>query len=396
MSYNVSVATQDVPPSILPFGAPRPPAANIRQVVVQNNTGSASAAGRLEFQLPGASLAYLKSGSAYIRMTVSASGPGVNAWTFSGPAGSCSSLINRLNLSIGGVSVERIDSYHLATQAMLLHTGGNYLERDAPVLECPAATNAAKQVAMPVNCQLLNSGYHLPLWAMSQGSCVLSLDLNTAVEALLENTSASITGFTITDCQLVYDVIEMSPEFIANMKQQMAGGKAYSIPFLSFRSVSKSDEANAIVNMALNVSSLKGVFWFARAAKTLITAGLFAGGTQTACRLYCDGQLINSVIQSDIPTQYAELQKFLSKLNDNTVTAGVAITQANYDTDYFTGAVNTRCYDDAGYGFQGRPASTLALEVAHTAQAVGGQLHAFAAYDSILVIDPSGVPVVLQ
>lgn len=396
-SYSVAQAA-GLPSSIMSYNPPRPPAANVRNVVVQNNTGNQTSAGRIEFQMPGGSLQYVKSGSMYIRGNLALTTTRTAGdWSFANNSASAAALINRLQVSIGGVVAERLDRYDLLHNALLFHTGGSYYTNDAPVLERGSAVgyNTSFDFCLPLMSQLFTNGQHFPLWACSNGSVVLSCDLNTLAEAIYDNGTggAAPTNFTLSDCQLVYDVLEMSPEFIGQMRAEMAKGKAYSIPFLSFRNQVVADAATVSVNMALNCSSLKGLMFHARAAKTVAGQGLPEGGTVTSVKLFVDGQLINSLQQAKIVDQYAELQKFLSKLNDTGVAAGAAITQTTYNTQNFLGAVSTRLYDDAGYAFQGRPASNIVLEVVHTAKS---SFFTWACFDTVLVIDPSGLPLVMQ
>ena len=204
--YDVSVASQDIPASFLPVQAPRPVVNNVRQVVVQCNTGNAISAGsRMEFALPATATGYLKSGSVFLRGSVTVAGG--STWNFGVPDDSASALINRASLQINGIVAERKDLYHLVNQIEDLHaTSEGYYARDRIFLDRPkgltANTDATVSFAHPLKLELLRCGYNLPLWAFAPGSVVVSLDTNVLSEAIFDSVGTS-TGYTINSPHLV-------------------------------------------------------------------------------------------------------------------------------------------------------------------------------------------------
>lgn len=397
--YDVSVASTDIPSSFLPVQAPRPVLNNVRQVVVQCNTGNAISAGsRMEFALPATAYGYLKSGSVFLRGSVTLAGGAT--WNFGIPDFGASALINRATLQINGIVAERKDLYHLVGQIEDAHaTSEGYFRRDRVLLDRPkgdtANTDATVSFAIPVKLELLRCGYNLPLWALAPGSVVVSFDTNVLSEAIYDSAGAS-TGYTINSPQLVFDMVDAPAEMIQALKAEMAMGKSYNIPFTAFRTSAVADATENTINLAMNCSSLKAVFWFAR-NKVQANYGPFnRGTTQNYARLYLDSQLQNNTDLSDTPTQYAMLNAALGKIDDPSLSSCHLMAAAtNWVSDFYAGAVGTRVCFDAGYGFTGKPCSTVALNISKTG-GIGGTQYAVVCLDNILVIQGDGSINILQ
>lgn len=424
-SYAYDVSKVDIPPSLLPNDAVRPIPTTNKQVVVRNNTGTQQAGGRMEFQLSSSSLGFVKSGSVYINAKVYGDNAATNI-NFSGPCSTAASLINRITLQVGGISAERQDFYWLLQNALLAHSSSaSYYQIDSVLTErpygsvcastpgalatMPTTASAAINVCIPVNLSLLNSGHDFPLWAVSPGSMVISCDLNSVSDAFSQAFgSTPLTGYKIDSAELIYDLVECAPEFIASLKSKMMQGSVYTLPYIQVRAQSLANDSTVSFNYGINCSSLKAVLMFARATKTLVCAtgasawadgagkGSFTrDGTQTYARLFLDGQLINSLNLDNTPTQYVELNKALSKLNDTNVTSCSDLTRSNYETDFYVGAIGVRGVDAAGFVFQGRPVSQIQLEV-NKSGSTDGTYHSFVLFDSVLNISGDGLVLPVQ
>lgn len=422
-SYNVAAAHADIPPSLLPSVAPRPLTTSVKQVVVQSTAGSQQSGGRIEFLLPANN--YVKSGSMYLSMTVtpqSATGT-PDLWNFSGPCGSAASLINRLNLQISGLNVERLDYYWLIHNMLLAHASSyGYYASDSVVTERPygspvndsnVTSDTSIDVAIPLMSQVFNNGHEFPLFLVPSGATVMSLDLNNYTEAFCQQQSAAraITNYTLSNIRLIYDVVEVGQEFQHEMRKQLEGGKNYSIPFVCFRAQVQANASTNTFNFGINCSSLKAVFWFSRATKTLasaITGAHFDGpsvgallsdgqnnNTTGYARLFLDSTLQNSIYLNTVSQSFAELRKALGKENDTSISSASDMTRANWSTAFYVGALSTRGVDDEGYSMTGKPVAIVQLEV-NKPSVTAGAAYCFLCFDSILVLDHNGQANILQ
>lgn len=432
-TYAVQETLIDIPPSLMPNPGVRPIIVNNKQVVVQNQASSvANSNGRLEFVLPSTNTGYIKPNSMYLSFKVTPL-PAATAtnWNFAGPCGSAASLISRAIIRVNGVNCEQIERYNDVHNLLLAHTSSSgYYNVDSVLLERPFKTpdykaaastninaggssaNNLVDICLPLQFQLFTSNHAFPLWLCPPNSCQVTLELSNYVDAFVQNQGAvAITDLQVSEAQLIFDMAEVSPDFVVSMRQKMAGGFSYNLPYLQIRQQALTDAGTVTFNFGLSASSVKAVLYYCKLAKSLssaaaaatgFTAATVGGFTRNATavssiRVFADGQLLNSSNMQNLTQQYSELNKALGKINDQLSTSAAdMVTNSSFDartlynTQFYTvGLGLSGITDPYGMG-AGRPISTLTLEVNKTLDAAGAQAISHVLYDSVLSIDGMG------
>jgi hypothetical protein len=432
-NYAVQETVIDIPPSLMPSASVRPIIVNNKQVVVQNQaSATATSNSRLEFVLPSTNVGYIKPNSLYLSFKVTPLPKATaNNWNFSGPCGSVASLINRAIIRVNGVNVEQIERYADVHNILLAHTSSSgYFNVDSVLLERPFKTpdyrttdvlssnlNAGGSVAnnlvdlcLPLQFQLFTGQHAFPLWLCPPNSCQVTLELSNYVDAFVQaGGAAAITDFEVSEAQLIFDMAEVSPDFIVSMRQKMSGGFTYNLPYLQIRQQALTDAGTVTFNYGLSASSVKAVLYYCKLSKTLAPTGAtgfttasVGGFTRNASavssiRVFADGQLLNSSNMSNPSQQYGELNKALGKINDQLSTSAAdMVTNSSYNprtlynTQFYTAGLGLSGITDP-YGMGGgRPVSTLTVEVNKTLDSLNAQAISHVLYDSVLSIDAMG------
>lgn len=407
-------AVSDIPSSLLSKRQMKAMASRNQIVEVQASNGSSQqASGTMSFNLStGSGNGYLRGGSAYLRFDVLVdSGTDTNVrfnGTSATESGSCASLFRTLNINVGGLVLEQINDYDKYYRMIQAHsTNASYVQHDANITEMTTPTfllsssgavpaGVPTTFCVPILSGLLNQEQHLPMWLMNS-QLQIQLNLNSAPEAFASTTGAS--GFTITNPVLVYEKIHVDNQFEQAVRQKLAMGALYELPYytaLSYRSSIVAVPpalADYNQNIGVNLSSVCAVIHGHIASPSSGTnEKLFianngnskVSGSNRIVRV--DGeQIVQSQITSSTQV-FNELQRSLGSLYDTNQTS--VATRANFPTEYFVNGQACQRFSDADLCMKGRPANNLVIEEKSCTGT--STIYAYVIYEGVLMVDANG------
>ena len=375
-TYILPASYDSVPQAFMSNKSAKPIPCSLQTVNVPALTASASASGTSIIQLPCGSSAGIML-NPYIRFDVLLAGGGVNAeYSFKGATKSATSLINRLSTYINSVQVDNIQNADEVYDLLFGHsTSNDWISHDAQVLMYSGITTAAaapalRTVVMPL-IGALGTQQGIPLFALN-GTLQVQLDYNSLARSVYQSAGDALTGFTISNVQLVYDRVSVEQAFVEKVKNDLAMGNKFVLGYTNFQSTTLIPGASAFFNYGLNVSSLRAV-----AAQQVLTADLSTIGNAglslvnglTQFQVSLDGRLINSNTLNAVVSPaltFAELNKCFSRLFDASITD--VSTGATYATTSFAVGVSAQRCNEA-LAFAGSPVSVVGINVNAAANA---------------------------
>jgi hypothetical protein len=335
----------------------------------------------------------------YIRFDVlPEGGDAATTYRFKGATSAATSLINRLSTYINSVQVDNIQNADNVYDLLFAHsTSSEWLTHDAQILLYSGVTTAAgvpalRTVVMPL-IGALGTQQGIPLFAMN-GTLQVQLDYNSLGRAINKTNvgGAALTGFVISNVQLVYDKISVEQAFVEKVKADMAMGNKYVIGYTNFQSTTVASAAGtAFFNYGLNVSSLRSL-----AATQSVTADINAVGARgvsvvnglSQFQASLDGRLINSLTLNAATSPavvFAEMNKCFSRLFDASITD--MSDAATYATESFAVGVSAQRCNEA-LAFSGSPVSVVGVNF--TTAAIDHTLFLTFISDYQLLVDASG------
>ena len=402
-----------------------PSTTTIKQITTQS--GDQKSGGQMLFQIPtGSGQGYLKSGSAYLKCKIGFTKGAVGAATmvFQGGVsvtgavgvlggGSASSVINRMNVSCGGVLMNSIQNYNILHDIILNHcTSTAYRTNDSALMEFTgrslttlgvAADVAPLNVCIPIMVPCMNDEQSLPLFLLN--SPIVIEVLFNSVGASLGSTGSFITEFTVSSASIVYENLNVSSDFEMAVKMKLQQGAVWSMSTDDFYNLSVANSATVNYNIGLNLSSVKGVLWTVKKVYVANELQPYFNDTQTDAKLYLDGRLINQFGSlGTIPQQYIEFQRAVgsmydyvtSSVNTNYVPTAAEIiftegteTFGKYANEVYVGGIACNRSSDSGFMFSGTPCQTINL-TRDSAGSAGSTLYIMVMYSQMLMIDASG------
>jgi hypothetical protein len=436
----LSAQYSEIPNELQSSDRKKPIPVSVKTMAVSSQSGSASSGSQLNFQISSAN-GFIKPNSVFIKARVTLTNTGGNAAadTIVAWGNACrnsSAIIERFSVNSGN-QLESINNYGSSyVPTLLLHCANqSYKAGDDGLLEggyrgtanwntgAGGKTSANQNawvdvlngaafngntyvdVCIPLYSNLFSNEKAYPLCLMAQ-STQITLDLAVFGKAMYCS-AAGYTDFTVSNAQICYDLIQVSPEYLMALKGQMAQGMLYSIPFTSVLSTQFAKQGNSTTySWGVGLSSLKGVTYSCFAAPTTVTnakymisdctVGTLAGNN---FRLFVDGQQQSSMVQDSNSSRFASQQSVFGLLTDvnRSVASGGVLTisttdystsPANYDTIYFVGGQG--CLRVNEYQtMAGSQANNLSL-IIETDLTAGTVVQANAWHDRILVIDGAG------
>jgi hypothetical protein len=374
----------------------KPIPCSLQTVNIPALTATANASGTSIIQLPCGSSAGIML-NPYIRFDVLLAGGGGDAvYTFKGATKSATSLINRLSTYINSVQVDNIQNADQVYDLLFSHsTSNDWITHDAQILMYSGITSAAaapalRTVVMPL-IGALGTQQGVPLFALN-GTLQVQLDYNSLARAVYQSGGTALTGFAISNVQLVYDKISVEQMFVDKVKSDMAQGRKYVLGYTNFQSTTLTPGLSAFFNYGLNVSSLRAV-----AAQQILTSNLTTIGETgvsvvnglTQFQVSLDGRLVNSnTLNASVSPAlvFAELNKCFSRLFDASITD--VSTGATYATTSFAVGVSAQRCNEA-LAFAGSPVSVVGINVNAADNATHTMFLSFIS-DYQLLIDASG------
>jgi hypothetical protein len=396
-TYILPASYDSVPQAFMSNKSAKPIPCSLQTVNIPALTSNANASGTSIIQLPCGSSAGIML-NPYIRFDVLNAGGGADAdYTYKGSTKSATALINRLSTYINSVQVDNIQNADQVYDQLFGHsTSSEWLDHDAQILmysgvASGAVAQATRTVVMPL-IGALGTQQGVPLFALN-GTLQVQLDYNSVARAIYQSAGATpISGFTISNVQLVYDKISVEQMFVDKVKSDMAQGRKYVLGYTNFQSTTvQSAAGTAFFNYGVNVSSLRALV-----GSQILTADLSAIGNTgfslanglSQFQVSLDGRLINSLTLNAATSPalvFAELNKCFSRLFDASITD--ISNAATYATQSFAVGVSAQRCNEA-LAFAGSPVSVVGLNFTTSANTFTMFLTFISDYQ--LLIDASG------
>ena len=406
-----------------------PSTTTIKQITSQS--GTQTSGGLMLFQIPtGSGQGYLKSGSAYLKctITVTQTGGTTNYWAFSNGlnpngtiaitaglgGGSASSIINRINVSCGGVLMNSIQNYNVLHDVILNHcTSREYKLSDSAIFEGSGqqfsytGNNAAEKTGtfcIPIMVPCMNDEQSLPLFLLNSPVVIEILfnSLSAAIVSIAGDGGAA-SEYTVSNASIIYENLNVSSDFEMAVKMKLQQGSVWSMSTDDFYNLSLANSATVNYNIGLNLSSVKGVLF---TYQRLPVAGAYSGyndDTQTDAKLYLDGRLINQFGSLNSYAQmYMEFQRAIGAMFDYVTTScnyGLVPVAADthgvianhygaYQNATYCGGISCNRSSDGTFAFTGTPCQTI--NFTRDSAGTAGTLFLMVLYSQMIMIDASG------
>jgi hypothetical protein len=378
---NVIVSAQmtDIPMSIMSSQAKKPiPADQPRQYALNPTSGANATAGSIiSFQIPPQSNAFLKSGSLYLKFTLTqAISAGATGFNYGNGSQDCSSMFSRVSTFLGATQLEINQNYDYLTTLLMEHVAGSsYGLNDFVIMTKLNGTgadvdNSAGAVSssqiMPLLCGWCNSDQNVPLCLLKE-PIVINFDVNASARAL-KYAGAVANNFSLTNLQLCYETVRVDNQYVQALRDQINSGKLYSMNFITPLGLQFSGAIGSTTyNAGLGLSSIRGIaispILDSRAVSTAVKAP--SKNTLSNARFYIDGNLVCNFNLDDTAQQYASLNNTFGALfsrtscSVNLTGAGSAMTRTTYEDPCFAVGVGTEKFNEKGLSFAGSQCSNL-------------------------------------
>jgi hypothetical protein len=385
------------------------------------------------FNIPTGGMSYFKQGSFYLRGKCSVTQTGATGagWAFApqsngtavttvtGGVGGASSLLQRLSLTFpGGQSMSYPQYNHFVNSVVKPHClSKEYVEGELRQLEYSGVT----KVNDAANAQDSKDVYFsIPLWLpcfnSNQAFPALLLNGNITLEIVTETVNsafygivASVSNYSLSDLTLVYETIDVTPEF-KNALIQSKAGSTYNIAMSDFMAVGpQAVSGSNRIQIGVGLSSLKSVLFTFQLADdvsaTLTKPKKYFTNGLTNYAIYINNSIVSPPNITSDDYCYAEMNRALSKITDNNmvscltniVNAEGANARNTYTTHNFLAGVSTQVFSDWLFASEGVPCDQLAVEVTlgtqedarwqSSATVAASNMYIFCLYDSVLVVD---------
>jgi hypothetical protein len=396
--YILPASYDSVPQAFMSNKSAKPIPCSVQTVNIPALTASANASGTSIIQLPCGSSAGIML-NPYLRLDITPSGgDGTSVWKWKGVAKCATALLNRLSSYINSVQVDNIQNADKVYDDLFAHsTSADWLSHDAQVLMGSGVqtTGVSLQTVIIPLIGALGTQQGIPLFALN-GTLQVQLDYNAVARAFYQSAGTAITGFTVSNVQLVYDKVSVEQAFVDKVKSDMAQGHKYVLGYTNFQSTTvQSAAGTAFFNYGLNVSSLRSLV-----GSQMLTADLSAIGNEglslvnglSQFQVSLDGRLINSNTlnaSANPALVFAELNKCFSRLFDASITditTGAAGASPYATASFAVGVSAQRCNE--ALAFSGSPVSVVGLNFTTSAATYTMFLTFISDYQ--MLIDASG------
>jgi hypothetical protein len=379
-NYVLPASASDVPQAWKSNASAKPIECSLQTTNVPALSGNVGQSGTSNIQLP------LGSGSGimlnpYLRFDVSVAVSAAATVAFRGPNALASACLNTYTTFINSVQCDQIANASEVYEQLLSHgSSTGFMENDATILMSRGQTFAAEaagniaigtQVIPLLGC--LGSQQGFPAYLCS-GTLQITLQWNSIIRAFrttVENL-ALITGYTISNVQLVYDKISPEGSFVEAMKREMDMGQKYVLSYLNIENSAFSvAQQTASIQYGLNVSSLRAVVASqVLAANEILAASANPSQANTLSnfQVSLDGRLINNtnftVANGGDSVIFAELNKCFSRLFDASV-SDVAVTGTSATLSFleaFFAVGVSACRVNESLAFSGSKATQVSIQ----------------------------------
>lgn len=404
---------------------------------VTSQSGSQGPNGQMSFNVgTGLGQGYLKPGVSFrCKLKVEQVKADNNIWGFAGSSaqsvadytpsalpGSGSSLINKVSVYIGGILVSQINRYDILHRIALTHASSKEYATDAALYESNkiAYTNKANasddDTTVFLNLPLLNSIFSneqaVPLFLLNSPITV-EITFNSVANALYSAPAGNpITGFTVSDASLVYEVLNVDSSLEQAVKSKVMGGSVWSSYLDEFYGIQVASSAALSYNVGLGLSSVKGVLLtnIKNSDLTVDKRKALSWNGMTSLKVLLDSRQVNNDLLNDQAIVFSELKRTLNSLFDYSSTSDLVINpdptapaapKSDFVNEKYVCAVNTNRCNSTGFAMTGSPCQNLSFEMLSSATAdqarwPGGvaytdaQTFCFVLYSQRITIDGTG------
>ena len=380
------------------------------------------------------------SGSFYLLFKLAVT-QAANTWGFAGSIPDASALINRLTVS-QSLPIEVIQNYNkyvtnivkpYATHSTNINqecvlSGGmgsnnfaaNVYTSTSSGLTVAQNTNfgytstdgstATLTFAVPIVSGLLNSSSmtYIPLELINQ-NIDLQIDWATINDAFFAATTA-VTNYSISQLSLVYETVQVSEEYVNEVRKMMAGGKLWSMPIQTCISTQVADASSISYNFSVNCSSVSAFFAgkvLAEGQGSTLTSKYFSASTGSSPNndysaiskrvLLADGEQILQV--PNVNTDAQLLKETIRAICANTSDPNYSVPfqswgrydlAGTYRGAFYVNGFNLRSWSEEDLVFCGRPVSLLNYQKDDSGARATDTLYFFTIVDYIVLVDASG------
>lgn len=396
--YILPASYDSVPQAFMSNKSAKPIPSSVQTVNIPALTSSANASGTSIIQLPCGSSAGIML-NPYLRLDMTpAGGDGTSVWKWKGVSKCATALLNRLSTYINSVQVDNIQNADKVYDDLFAHsTSADWLAHDAGVLmgALQSYTGVGTETVIIPLIGALGTQQGIPLFALN-GTLQVQLDYNTLARAFYQVSGTALTGFQISNVQLVYDKVSVEQAFVDKVKSDMAQGHKYVLGYTNFQSTTvQSAAGTAFFNYGLNVSSLRalvGSQMLTTALSAIGSEGLSLANGLSQFQVSLDGRLINSNTLNAVASPalvFAELNKCFSRLFDASITditTGDDGASPYTSASFAVGVSAQRCNE--ALAFSGSPVSVVGLNFTTAASTYTMFLTFISDYQ--MLIDASG------
>lgn len=391
--YGLMSGEMGIPEMLVSSGEQMMPPGTTTVKSIPSQSGNATSGGIQLFQIAtGAGQGYIKPGSLYLkcRITVTQAGAGAGCgWAFGSRKGA-SQIINRLNVSCGGVQIHSLNNYNVLHDALLTHASSySYIANDSVLYEDTgifhnnnpdAPGNKVVTVCIPVMAPIFNNEQALPLYLFNS-PLVLEL-LYNPVSIAIDSDVVNVTEYTVSEAQLVFEQLSVSAEFEQSVKAKLASGALYQTYLDDYYNLQVASSQTLNYQVGLGLSSIKAVLWTEQLTANQVVANLkqYTPNGITNFRLFLDGRQVNLNTLDTQSSLYAEMQRAIQNLWDFSSTSFNQDTTAQnigagynantprglYAVSNFLGGVNTNRCNDGAFAFTGSPAQNINFILEHS------------------------------
>jgi len=380
--YILPAMQESVPPEWKSSTAPKPVASTVQTVAVSSLSAAQGPGGHIDLSIPlGPSAGHASQMYIKFTLTITKDAGADTIWSFKGASRLCTALFSRYTSSVNGVVIDNMNNFDLGVADLLLthSTSADWLRNDAVVLMganklttiANATTSASYSFVMPL---IGFCGGNLPLYLMN-GVLSIGLDCNPLARAI--QADQALTGYSISNVQVIYDRVSLDQSFIDQVRAEIASGQQYVIPYKNIQTTSVVESnGNNNLSLGLNVSSCEAVVMSQVLTADLTTLDNFGYSLPNGISQFtvsADGRLVSAINQNitDKAVMFAEAQKALSRafsaeVSDPCATIAAATGRVDNTIDFYTaqsffaGQSLQRCSSDLS--FKGTPVSVLGLQ----------------------------------
>lgn len=368
-----------VPESWRSNSAPKPPASSLQTVVVSSLSSNQNAGGHTDISVPLGPSSGIMS-QAYIKFKVQVTtGGATDAVRFKGAQHSALALINRYTTSVNGIALDTIANFDKSAGDLLNHcTSNDWIKNDSAVL-------MGSNVSFTAVASTFTETFCIPLFGflastipsyLLNGQLNIGIDWNPANRAFY-SVAGTVTGYTISSVQLVYDRISPSQEFIDMVKAELRGGQKFVIPYVNIQNVGLTATTSSNnLSVGVNYSSLRSVLMSqvdSTSDTTINVEGLSTNYAMSQFQVSCDGRLLSAVTYNTVDAPalcFLEAQKACGRAFDTSIsdpcaylvavnTASTVQVRSYLTNNFFAGCSGLRVNEQLA--FAGTPVSVLSL-----------------------------------